>query len=93
MEGDSQFILAHRAERHNVIIEGEYHEVNSYHDNVIDENSVNSEFRIVARCSDDNSIEAIKRGNILGIMWHPERENKVSNWNKRLIENHIKHEH
>ena len=43
-------------------------------------------FKIWARCPHDNSIEGIINDKILAMMWHPERDKKISIWNKQLIE-------
>ena len=60
--------------------------MNSYHGNVLDENSVHKIFRILARCTTDSSIEGLESDNILAMMWHPERVDQISIWNKKLIE-------
>ena len=67
--------------------------VNSYHTNMIDEKTVNNSFMIFARCISDNSVEGVRNDSILAMMWHPEREEKMEKWNKRLIENFIRKKH
>lgn len=49
-------------------------QVNSIHTYVANEDEI-KEYKIVARCSDDNTVEAIELENkrfVMGIKWHPE---------------------
>lgn len=93
INGDKTFIDRHRAVPHKIIIGNTSKEVNSYHTNLIEENSLTKEAKIIARCATDNTIEAFKIRNILALMWHPERDKIVSKWNKLLIEEFIKNIH
>lgn len=87
--GSNTFINTHRANPHDINIENSIRIVNSYHTNKIDENSLSKEAKILARCAVDDSIEAIEIRNILAMMWHPERDEEISVWNKLLIEKFI----
>ncbi len=87
--GEEEFVLKHRAVNHNVITDTGIVNVNSYHSNRIDENTVHKDFEIFARCEMDNSIEGFRNRSILGLMWHPERNNVNSEYNKLLIENFL----
>lgn len=64
--------------------------VNSYHKFMIQQNAQNLQnFDIIATSENDNCIEMIKHKNknIFGIMWHPEREENLKNFDKILVEN------
>ena len=88
--GEEEFVFKHRAVNHNIITDTGIVNVNSYHTNRIDENSVHKDFEIFARCEMDNSIEGLRNRNILGVMWHPERKNLSPEYNKLLLENFLK---
>lgn len=88
--GGEEFELIHKAKNHNIITETGIVNVNSYHTNRIDENSVHEDFEIFARCEIDDSIEGLRKRNILAVMWHPERKNLNTEYNKLLIENFLK---
>jgi N5-(cytidine 5'-diphosphoramidyl)-L-glutamine hydrolase len=90
--GSEGFVKEHRSTMHLVDIENSIKEVNSYHTNYIDEESVNEGFEIFARCELDNSIEGLRNNRILGMMWHPERDPEVSTWNKLLIKDFLNNE-
>ena len=81
----SVFVNIHRAKKHQIFINNELKTVNSYHENRLLENTIPKELNILAYCVDDNSIEAISGNNLLGIMWHPERESEIQQWNAELI--------
>ena len=49
---------------------GETAVVNSFHHQCVD--TLAEGFHITARSSEDNIIEGIEKGNILGVQWHPE---------------------
>ena len=90
IKGDDAFIARHRATKHEIAYKGEIHEVNSYHTYQIEESSLSERFEITARCKADNSIEAIQNNEVLAMMWHPERDTEVAQWNTKIIENFIK---
>lgn len=84
--GDRKFIVRHKANSHLIDINNSFLEVNSYHSYKIDEESIHRNFDVYARCKSDNTIEGIKSDQILGMMWHPERDKGLNNWNKVLID-------
>jgi len=53
--------------------------VNSFHHNIILEKKLGKDLKIFARTSNDNTIEGFihKQLSIIGVMWHPERENNL----------------
>jgi putative glutamine amidotransferase len=55
-------------------------EVNSFHNNLIDKNTVGKNLEIFAISEIDNTVEGFyhKKFPILGIMWHPERKSMTS---------------
>lgn len=81
------FINCHKATRHTIEINGESQIVNSYHNNKLVERTLPGELNILATCLKDSSIEAISGNNILGLMWHPERELKIQKWETDMIRN------
>lgn len=81
---DSEFV--HKASTHKIVIEGKQRIVNSYHNGFIVEDTLNSKFKILARCTIDGSIEAFYNDKILAMMWHPERDKIINTWNLNLIE-------
>ncbi|MDA3892338.1 MAG: gamma-glutamyl-gamma-aminobutyrate hydrolase family protein [Salinivirgaceae bacterium] len=89
INGDKTFVEQHRAIPHNINFANTTREVNSYHTNLINEDTLSKEFNILARCSLDKTIEAFEGKNILAMMWHPERDINISDWNKKLIEDFI----
>lgn len=92
LAGDSTFILNHRAKKHKIILNDKEIEVNSYHTNMLDEKTIDKQFKIIGRCKKDNSIECIKSNGILAMMWHPERENVFHEWNINLIKKFLRNE-
>jgi N5-(cytidine 5'-diphosphoramidyl)-L-glutamine hydrolase len=54
-------------------------EVNSFHNNIIQKNTVGKNLEVFALAEIDNTVEGFyhKEFPILGIMWHPERENII----------------
>lgn len=88
--GEEPFIKEHRAHDHKVNLNKKTYLSNSYHVNQIEENTLNKEFEILARCSNFNSIEAIQGKNILAMMWHPERKMEENSWSNNLIFNFLK---
>tara|TARA_B100000989_G_C19357942_1_gene391978 strand:+ start:35 stop:631 length:597 start_codon:yes stop_codon:yes gene_type:complete len=65
--------------------------VNSYHDLGFNKKIMGKNLKVLAT-SDDGIVKYFKHKNnkIFGIMWHPEREIKVSNFDKKLIESIFK---
>jgi len=61
--------------------------VNSFHNNIIREKDLGKELESFAITKDDNTIEGFSHKNlpILGVMWHPEREDKEHD--KLLLKN------
>ena len=82
---NNNFSDFHVATRHQIVINKEIKEVNSYHSNALVESSKPDELEIIARCKRDDSIEAFKGRSILGLMWHPEREKKFNEWDAKKI--------
>tara|TARA_B110001454_G_scaffold219119_1_gene250133 strand:+ start:3613 stop:4290 length:678 start_codon:yes stop_codon:yes gene_type:complete len=62
--------------------------VNSFHNNIINDENLGEGLKVFARTFFDNSIEGIfhNKHKILGVMWHPERD---QNKNDELILKHI----
>ena len=79
------FRKTHVAQKHEVAFGNSIRKVNSYHGNKIDEQSLPNDLKVLARCIDDNSIEAISGNKILALMWHPEREENFQEWETELI--------
>lgn len=85
--GEPEFVSLHRATRHYVRIGNEDYDVNSFHTNELSTTSIPKDLTVLAKGSEDESIEAIQAKGILGIMWHPEREKSVQHWNTEMIRN------
>ena len=93
VKGDKKFIQEHKVKKHTVYLDdGSSRKVNSYHSNYIKEQTISSKFEIFARCKTDNTVEGLKSERILAMMWHPEREKKIEDWNKELILRFLKNE-
>lgn len=88
VKGDIQFSREHLATRHKIRLKNKIEEVNSYHSNTI--KNLPKNFNIIAKDINDDSIEAASYENFLGLMWHPERENNIPEWQILLIKNFIK---
>jgi len=84
-DGNKDFVKEHRATEHKVVIKKEIIIVNSYHNCRIKESTLHSNLSILARNINDNSIEAFIGENLLGIMWHPERDLQFSEYTKQLV--------
>ena len=84
-EGNKEFVKHHRVTEHEIRIKNKTIKVNSYHNCRIQESSLHNNFFVLARDIKDNSIEAIKGGKLLGLMWHPERDSQFSLHTKQLI--------
>tara|TARA_B100000963_G_scaffold360524_1_gene391718 strand:+ start:5932 stop:6564 length:633 start_codon:yes stop_codon:yes gene_type:complete len=89
---DLIFKKHHESTRHKVVLNNKIHEVNSYHSNSLNESSKPDNLKIIGRCKKDLTIEAIKGDNILGLMWHPEREKIISNYEKIMIKKLFRYE-
>lgn len=89
ISGNEIFTNDHRATEHSIIIGKKKKIVNSYHNNLLDKESISSQFEVLAICEKDKTIECLRANNILAMMWHPEREKTVSDWNKDLIINFL----
>ena len=77
----------HRKARHRLTFRtGERRIVNSYHTRGITLAAAGVE--PLAVCDTDNTVEAARRRNLLGIMWHPEREAVPSASDLRLLRSH-----
>ena len=59
--------------------------VNSYHNLKINEATLDKRLIVKARSIEDKSIEAFRGENLLGLMWHPERDEHFSNKTKEII--------
>jgi len=89
---NKNFSRFHTANHHEIIICNKNETVNSYHSNALIESVKPKELEIIARCKKDNTIEACEGNNILGFMWHPEREKKFNEWNAKRIKRIFKYE-
>ena len=90
VKGDSDFIDFHVSTEHDVIAsDGIIVSLNSYHNNFIYEDTLNSSFNVFARATSDGSIEGFRRDGLLAIMWHPEREMKDKQWSTDLIKDFL----
>ena len=90
--GEDSFSSSHVATRHQIIINEEIKEVNSYHSNTLIDETKPDALKIIGRCKRDNSIEAYQGNKILGLMWHPEREEVLSEWEGKIIKNLFRYE-
>ena len=65
--------------------------VNSFHNHGIKSKNLGRNLQILAK-SKDGVVESIchTTNPWLGIMWHPERDKKVSVWDKKIIYEHLK---
>lgn len=88
-KGDEKFVSQHRATKHTIEIEGQSFNVNSYHENILVKETVHAKLKVFATCSTDQSVEGLHNENILAMMWHPERDEKMSEWNRELIVNFL----
>ena len=86
------FNKQHESTRHKVILNNKILEVNSYHSNSLNELSKPDKLKIIGRCKKDSTIEAIEGNNILGLMWHPEREKVIGKYEEVMIKKLFKYE-
>lgn len=89
--------LKHVNTHHSLSISDDYFNkkeimVNSFHKNILQKNDLSDEFYILAEDNSDLTIEAFvnKKYPLVGIMWHPEREQ--NSFNLMLIERILKNE-
>lgn len=82
----------HNSTRHKIKLFNKLFDVNSYHSNILDESSKPNELQIIARCEYDSTIEAYSGNQILGLMWHPEREQNINLFDKRMIKSLFNYE-
>ena len=90
--GSEGFVQKHRATQHFVRFADEDVILNSFHNNIIREDTISDQLTIEARCKYDNSVESFRGEKILGIMWHPERPMPDWKWSTRLIKDFLKEE-
>lgn len=79
----------HRAARHEITLVGQGRRVvNSFHNFAprLDETLMET----LAVCTADNSLEAARKGNLLGLMWHPERERVPEKEDVDLFDSHLR---
>jgi len=88
----SSFSSYHVATRHEIIINKKIREVNSYHSNTLVNKSIPGVLEVIGRCKSDNTIEAYWGEQILGLMWHPEREKLFQEWDAKMIKNLFRYE-
>lgn len=76
----------HRAVRHPVEAEGRRFEVNSYHNQGLTPGDLAPGLTPLARAADD-TIEAFALGDapVAGLLWHPEREEAVGNFDRQIL--------
>jgi putative glutamine amidotransferase len=88
MGGGLSSVSGHRAVRHLVEASGSHFEVNSYHSKGITSENLASGLSPLA-FADDGSIEAFRLNDapVVGLMWHPERENTVCDFDRDILFN------
>ena len=81
----------HVRTKHEMLFKSQKIEVNSFHDLCVDDYTI--EFNVLARAK-DGTIESVchKEHQILGIMWHPERDEPFQAHNLNLFSNFIRGE-
>ena len=74
----------------NSIVGGPTLKVNSYHKNILEISNLGTDLLPFATMDEDNTIEGFfhKQHPIVGVMWHPEREQKLHD--KTLFQNFVK---
>ena len=94
IKGNECFSSIHRAKMHEIITEEEeFFWVNSYHNDCLLEEGFSDELNVIARCTKDHTIEAFINKNLIGLMWHPERAMKASEWSDNLIKKFLQDYH
>ena len=84
-KGNDVFVKEHRATKHSILFNDELMSVNSYHNCKINEATLHNNLSVIARNVKDNSIEAVLGDKLIGLMWHPERDEQFSNKTKEII--------
>lgn len=81
----------HLSNNHIVVNNNQEYLVNSFHSNIVSFKEVPNKFETIAICKIDNSLEAFKYENMLGLMWHPERTLNIlgRKFTLNSIKNHI----
>jgi len=92
VKGNNNFNKHHCPTRHQINFKNKIVTVNSYHSNFIDETTIPKKINITSRCIIDNSIESFEGKNILGFMWHPERESNFSKFDLLEIKKLFKYD-
>ncbi|MBZ9786731.1 gamma-glutamyl-gamma-aminobutyrate hydrolase family protein [Psychroflexus sp. CAK57W] len=87
---NDEFIKYHVAKNHDIFFQGNRYSVNSYHRLMLDSKTCPKNLDAIGICVQDNTIEAYLGNNILGLMWHPERESKPKEWEISFIRNFFK---
>ena len=87
-------VNGHVRKNHRVfgkILSNKIVKINSFHDYGITRKNLSKKFNVLLSAS-DGVIESFcnKKGNLLGIMWHPERYPKIRNFEKKLIKKFFK---
>jgi len=81
----------HRAQRHVIrFTDGSEREVNSFHNFTPQKIASPTELNELAICAADGTLEAACSANMLGIMWHPEREPDPALADIRLFRDFLK---
>lgn len=88
-QGKEEFQRTHINKKHSVTFQAEKYETNSFHSNKINEDSLHKDFKIISRCEEDLTVEAIEKPGVLGLMWHPERATPYQKWNSTYIKEFI----
>ena len=91
--GALRSISGHVALRHRIfgpLVSSNGREVNSYHDQGILEADLGKGLEAVA-WTDDGLVEALQHRELpwLGIMWHPERDTPVADFDQKLMRRHL----
>lgn len=80
----------HRARRHEIeLAGGKRRLVNSYHNLSPDFSSGGGPWRPLAVCPDDGAVEAAEAPGLIGLMWHPEREEAPQREDLDLFSRHL----
>ncbi len=79
----------HVKTRHNMLFKNQQIEVNSFHDFCVDDHTI--DFNVLAH-AEDGTIESVshKEHQILGIMWHPERDEPFQAHDLNLFDSFIR---